>query len=204
MKFDKRFVYCIWDDALMAQDVVAASCISSLISKVEHDDDYLMPDTCVCIGCNENMDYPFKVRDEDGQVDSHRFVYYDPNYICKLAYACGKQIQFRNRDGQWEDVKKPVWTERNEYRVKPDEPNKPKYRPYKNIDEFIYEYRTMCHIFGEPLVIWVKDINQDIIFMCDGLDRTDNTVRIEGEWRTMAELLKGYTYKDGTPLGVKE
>ena len=207
MQFDKKFVHCVWDDALMAQDVVAASCISSLISKVEHDNDYLMPDICVCIGCNENVDYPFKVRDEyEGLVESHRFVYYDPNYVCKLAFEQGKQIQSRHQhlDDMWADVSSPEWYSDFEYRVKPDEPE-PEYRPYKDIDEFIYEYRTKNDDFDAPLVLWVKDsINQNIMLQCDGLNRADSTVRVDGIWRTLKELLEGYTYLDGTPLGVKE
>lgn len=205
MKFDKKYVHCVWDESLVGKLCVFADDIPCLRKHVEQCvDDYIgalqepPASACDLDVSPEDLVFPFCMSDGT----HYKFVYYDPNYMNKLAFENGKQIQYLHCN-EWFDMDNPVWNDTTTYRVKPDKPE-PEYRPYKDIDSFIYEYRNMCHIFGEPLVIWVKDINQDIMLMCDGLDRTDNTVRIEGEWWTMAQLLKGYTYLDGTPLGVKE
>lgn len=47
------------------------------------------------------------------------------------AFVDGKQIQYKEDDGKWKDVKDPMWSSINEYRIKPE----PKYRPFKNAEE---------------------------------------------------------------------
>jgi len=37
------------------------------------------------------------------------------------AWADGAQIQWKNRNGQWEDMGEPLWNENHEYRIKPEE-----------------------------------------------------------------------------------
>ena len=36
------------------------------------------------------------------------------------AWADGAQIQWKNRNGQWEDMGEPLWNENHEYRIKPE------------------------------------------------------------------------------------
>ena len=38
------------------------------------------------------------------------------------AWADGAQIEWKNRNGQWHDMGEPLWSEKHEYRIKP-EPN---------------------------------------------------------------------------------
>ena len=204
MKFEKEFVYCVWDKSLVGKLCVFADDIPHLRENVEQCVDafisVLQEPTDMSKIKIDDLTFPFFSGDDS----CYKFVYYDPNYRCKLAFEQGKQIQYFDGE-EWLDVNEPEWLDGTKYRVKPDESKpEPEYRPYKDIDAFIYEYRTKHDSFGEPLVIWLKDTEQDAMFMCDGFDRTDNTVRVEGEWWTMAELLKAYTYLDGAPLGVKE
>ena len=50
----------------------------------------------------------------------------DENYLCKLAHAGGKRIEFRLRDTseEWEHVPRPEWYRECEYRIAL--PNPPK------------------------------------------------------------------------------
>jgi len=36
------------------------------------------------------------------------------------AWADGAEIQWKNRNGQWEDMGEPLWNENHEYRIKPE------------------------------------------------------------------------------------
>ena len=36
------------------------------------------------------------------------------------AWADGAQIQWKDRDGQWHDMGEPLWSEKHEYRIKPE------------------------------------------------------------------------------------
>lgn len=207
MIFHNEFVYCIFDAELVGKLCAFADDVPSLKKLVEQNDideatELVAPDSNP-----ERLMYPFHKKDGSG----YKFVYYDPNYTNKIAHECGKQIQyFDDYDKEWIDANKPTWDTNTVYRVKPDEPKaepkaEPKYRPYEDIDEFISEYRAESANYDEPLVIWLRDKDNDkAMLMCDGLDRMDNKVRVGCVWWSMAELLEAYTYLDGAPLGVKE
>jgi len=36
------------------------------------------------------------------------------------AWADGAQIQWKDRDEQWHDMGEPLWSEKHEYRIKPE------------------------------------------------------------------------------------
>jgi len=44
------------------------------------------------------------------------------------AWADGAQIEWKNRNGQWHDMGEPLWSEKHEYRIKPEP--KPDYVQY--------------------------------------------------------------------------
>ena len=54
-----------------------------------------------------------------------KFVYYDPNYDCKIAYNNGKKIQFKNKasDVWLQSDFEPKWSNDCDYRIKPEEPD---------------------------------------------------------------------------------
>lgn len=80
-------------------------------------------------------------------------------------------------------------------------------RPYKDIKELIDAY---CGEFGVYKSssrfpqIWVKDVNTGIVRMIIEYSTFDNTVQTGHYWCNMKELLKNYTYLDGSKCGIKE
>jgi len=52
-----------------------------------------------------------------------------------IAWANGAQIQWKNRNGQWEDMGEPLWNENHEYRIK-TEPKPDVVRYYEVHKEF--------------------------------------------------------------------
>lgn len=92
------------------------------------------------------------------------------------------------------------------YLLEEPKETKDNYRPYKNIDEWLYAY---CGEFGffkssSGFPIWVKDVNTGIVRMITEYSTIDNTVRTGDYWCSMEELLEDYTYLDGTKCGIKE
>jgi len=122
------------------------------------------------------------------------------------AYADGKGIERRCKHDlseKWEDAKDPGWNwNLFDYRIKPEKAE-PRYRPYKDTDEMIADWDKRCNAnthwpeYGMP-VIWVKDT---IGYKHLLVDYGDATVETSYEKLSMSELLKGYTYLDGSPCG---
>ena len=124
MEFEKKFVHCMWDESLVGKLCVFADDIPDLKQHVERCDPHYIAVLQAAIR-NTDMDtlvYPF-YKDANANT-GYRFVYYDPNLECKIAHEQGKQIQFRsdNTDDtdDWVDAKEPTWSERLEYRIKPE------------------------------------------------------------------------------------
>lgn len=98
------------------------------------------------------------------------------------AFVDGKQIQYKESDGKWKDVKDPMWFSVNEYRIKP----KPKYRSFANAEECWQEMQKH-QPFG-----WVKtDEGYEQIWHVNKGDDFNAT-------------FKTCTFADGTPFGIKE
>lgn len=93
------------------------------------------------------------------------------------------------------------WTEMNEiehwnniqYRVKPE----PKYRPFKDAEECWAEM-LKHHPFG-----WVKDKETPKFLVCKALGNLF-FIGIEDKPYNYKEVLRDYTFADGTPFGIKE
>lgn len=125
------------------------------------------------------------------------------------AFTEDKTIQCKKvNDNDWDAwfVCNPAWDWVNyEYRVKPEK-KEPKYRPYKDLEEFKkdivrkYGGSTFENIF-ETRNIWLKSKYGEYMGQIVGL--TNELIFVDGnyyEWRT---LFDKYTYLDGSPFGIE-
>ena len=121
------------------------------------------------------------------------------------AYERGEQIEYRikdfMRDDEWYVQKSiPEWDWRTyDYRVKP----KPTYRPYKNAAEFLAAQKEhgmnirqkRCNYYRLPL--YITDTFISIQYpQIDG-----SVVSVD---KLYGDLLREYTWQDGTPCGIEE
>ena len=118
------------------------------------------------------------------------------------AFVDGKQIQYKESDGKWKDVKDPMWFSVNEYRIKP----KPKYRPFANAEECWQEMQKH-QLFG-----WIKKTCGHCNFLhIMELYSTGILINNVDNFDSFRNLIKTYdsafaetTFADGTPFGIKE
>lgn len=111
------------------------------------------------------------------------------------AFAEGKAIESRCVKGDkslWYDDKDPSFDDDFEYRIKPE----PKYRPFKDAEECWAEM-LKHHPFG-----WVKDKETPKFLVCKALGNLF-FIGIEDKPYNYKEVLRDYTFADGTPFGVK-
>lgn len=119
-KFDKQFVYFIWDDELKGKICFVADSIDELKEAVERNDiEFLYTVANQHHGAN-----PFQV--ENGI--EVRFCYYDPNYSIKIAHEQGKKIECKRKGDAWGDLDwdytpSPEWLDDHEYRIMQEEEN---------------------------------------------------------------------------------
>lgn len=123
------------------------------------------------------------------------------------AYAEGKTIQLRTLGSEkwmdWDDDQEPNWNwETTEYRIRPTD----KYRPYKNTDEMIEDYKRRARIvtydFCRPS-IWIKSCDEFVSLITEfGIDCVWRSVCQDGI--SMKGLFDCFTYLDGSPCGRKE
>lgn len=112
------------------------------------------------------------------------------------AFSEGKEIQYKD-SGNWysaEDI--AFFGGTQEFRIKPA----PKYRPFKDAKECWNEMQKH-QPFG-----WIKPIADSIPgkFMIINNIRINELSITSGIDFTYDELLKYYTFVDGTPFGIKE
>ena len=125
-------------------------------------------------------------------------------YPILQAFAEGKVIECRTKPSalskSWQDMNE--WTEmkeiefwnNTEYRVKP----KPKYRPFKDVEECLQEMQKHKP-FG-----WLKNNETQSFFVCKAFGNLLFSIGIEDKPYNYNEVLRHYTFADGTPFGVKE
>ena len=121
-------------------------------------------------------------------------------YPILQAYAEGRAIECRTKPStiegsdvlnDWTEMKEIEYWNNIEYRIKP------KYHPFKNVEECWAEMKKH-QPFG-----YVKDGNGSKFII--GVMDSDNTIFVcEDGTRTFDEIFKYYTFADGTPFGVKE
>ena len=112
------------------------------------------------------------------------------------AFSEGKVIESRCIKGDtslWYDDEDPSFDDDFEYRIKPE----PKYRPFKDAEECWAEM-LKHHPFG-----WVKDKETPKFLVCKALGNLF-FIGIEDKPYNYKEVLRDYTFADGTPFGIKE
>jgi len=125
------------------------------------------------------------------------------------AYAEGKKIQVcydkKSKWSDWEESFEPAWEwGLNFYRVKPGE----KYRPYKNTDEMVEDFRKKVGM-GFPKLflpsIWIKrKDNSDFASLITEFGYSCVWHSVIQEGVSLKVLFQDYTYLDGSPCGIKE
>ena len=110
------------------------------------------------------------------------------------AYAEGKVIQIINPSGQWIDSNEPIFNcDYSCYRIK----QKVKFRPFANAEE-CWEEMMKHQPFG-----WVKDNETQSFFVCKAFGNLLFSIGIEDKPYNYNEVLRDYTFSDGTPFGIK-
>lgn len=115
------------------------------------------------------------------------------------AFADGKTIQILNERGEWVDLTEreglPIGIleeEPNNFRTKPE----PKYRPFKDAEE-CWQEMLKHQPFG-----WVK-CKEDGSLGLITLIISEENIFINGIGCNSERTMRGYTFADGTPFGVK-
>lgn len=114
------------------------------------------------------------------------------------AYAEGRILQYKEEEG-WRDIEdseglsiNTIIKDAENYRIKPE----PKYRPFKDAEECWAEMQK-----HQPFV-WVKDKDTQKFLVCKALGKLF-FIGIEDKPYNYKEVLRDYTFADGTPFGVE-
>lgn len=123
-------------------------------------------------------------------------------YPILQAYAEGKVIECRTKPStikgtdvpnDWTETKEIEFWKNTEYRIKPEV----KYRPFANAEECWNEMQKH-QPFG-----WVKDNETQSFFVCKAFGNLLFSIGIEDKPYNYNEVLRDYTFADGTPFGIK-
>lgn len=110
IKFEDKFVHFRWTDDLEGKKAFYADSLNQLEHSV------LYENARRHLHKSTSKEYPFEV----ACVGNWKFIYYDPNYDCKVAFNEGKTIQGRRFEtNPWMDIISPTWDDEYEYRIKP-------------------------------------------------------------------------------------
>ena len=199
MEFEKEFVRCMYDEELVGKTCIFADDLPSLREHVATcDNDYIDTLAAPSISGDESMDdmrFPFYTTKAN---ECYRFVYYDPNLECKMAFEQGKQIQYYD-SGEWFDVPVPTWKPDIEYRVKSDV-SENKYIPYNSVSEMLCDEYNVDNVEDIKNCIWVRlKENTSIRYMIIGMDL--DMVLIDGVWTKLPELFEKFLWDDFTVIG---
>lgn len=121
-------------------------------------------------------------------------------YPILQAFAEGKAIECRTKPGtistsipnEWTEMKEIGFWNGIEYRTKPE----PKYRPFKDAEE-CWQEMLKHQPFG-----WVK-CKEDGSLGLITLIISEGNIFINGIGCNSERTMRGYTFADGTPFGVK-
>lgn len=109
IKFEDKFIHFRWSDELEGKQVFYADSISMLEQNFAAGNRGYVHES-------GREEYPFAITDDA----NFKFVYYDPNFDCKVAFNKGKKIQCRmDKSCVWRDITDPCWEDETEYRIKP-------------------------------------------------------------------------------------
>ena len=115
--FNPSFIRSTADETLRGKPVFFGDSLDAIRDCVESN-----KDSSFMTGFDYDADREFCGFKVSASPYAWDFVYYDPNYACKLVYNQGKQIQI-NRGSRWDDIAEPLWLHDIEYRIKPEEQN---------------------------------------------------------------------------------
>ena len=114
------------------------------------------------------------------------------------AFAEGKTIQYYDSlidIADWEDCENPNFENLTyKFRIKPETT----YRPFKDVEECWHEMQKH-QPFG-----WVKNNETQSFFVCKAFGNLLFSIGIEDKPYNYNEVLRYYTFADGTPFGVKD
>lgn len=123
-------------------------------------------------------------------------------YPILQAFAEGRVIECRTKPSavkgssipnDWTEMKEIEFWSNIEYRIKPEQ----KYRPFKDAEECWAEM-LKHQPFG-----WVKDNETQSFFVCKAFGNLLFSIGIEDKPYNYNEVLRDYTFADGTPFGIK-
>lgn len=118
------------------------------------------------------------------------------------AFAEGRVIECRTKPSvvecsdipnDWTETKEIEFWNNIEYRIKPEV----KFRPFANAEE-CWEEMMKHQPFG-----WVKDNETQSFFVCKAFGNLLFSIGIEDKPYNYNEVLRDYTFADGTPFGIK-
>lgn len=125
------------------------------------------------------------------------------------AWKNGVKVEIYSKvEDKWFEVDKndsPIWNEDIEYRIA--EEQKPKYRPFKSINELIDTWEKMMGYTARSncmLTIWVKDKNFSKTFAITSFDFGNDILGLDFAHYSLAAVFDCFTFLDGSPFGVKE
>lgn len=122
------------------------------------------------------------------------------------AYEDGKTIQsYDIEQDKWVNCHNPTWNWLGfDYRIKPES----KYRPYKDTDEMIADFKRRFNAKVPPYampMIWVKrKDDSDFAKLITEFGYSCVWLSVNPVGITMSKLFQDYTYLDGSPCGMKE
>jgi hypothetical protein len=116
-------------------------------------------------------------------------------YVAEKSDKCSKCVF--NFSGKCSAI--PCFCDRIFKKVKKE----PKYRPYKDTDEMIADYKERFSVSNVPAfcmpLIWIMDKSIPLITLIT--DFAEGCVRLHNVPHTMEELFDEFTYLDGSPCG---
>ena len=115
--FEKKYIYCLWDDTLASKEAFFAEDVMNLRLNVEHNDN----DYRDVLRFSGDEMQPFKSK--KACMTNWKFAYYDPLYEWRLAAEQGETVQILFKD-TWQDVLPDhdwIKHENETYRIKPKE-----------------------------------------------------------------------------------
>ena len=154
--FDPKFLYCNPEDFLEGKEVFIGNSREYLIDDVNSD---TLREKRLCM-LSESQDFPFKAKYD---LSTYRYVYYDPLYDIKRAFAEGKTVEYQPKnhvsDIWYVSTEGVVDPEHYFYRIKEEEPKvineqtlEEKWKEFQEAGllHFVNEF---LHIFGYSIII---------------------------------------------------
>lgn len=94
-----------------------------------------------------------------------------------------------------------------------EEPEEKKFRPYKNCDEMIEDFKRRYNSYGgwsgkdNPMynpLIWVKKRAIERVECISSFNDEAVYISLADYWYSMEEIFKNFTYLDDSPCGIEE